>query len=181
MKKNYALVALAALALSGCGAAPQASTATESAPTSLSPSATATPTPTPMSVGEAGKYYLAAVCPTNVLSKKTSAIVQTKPLDLEAAKSAAAALRDSQRKLIETLSDAKVLWPDVVKEDVATLAEASYGEVTGADSVAKQTSEANVIAAWNAWASSPIIAPTGQKIRLKLGLAADTSGSCPPN
>lgn len=175
------IVATTALAaLSGCGAAPEASSATESAVVSLSPSATPTPAATAMSVPEAGKLYLAAVCPANMLADNATVIVQTAPLDLETAKSAAAALRDGHRKVIETLSDPKVLWPDAVKADVATLAEATYGEVSGADSVAKQTTGANLIAAWNAWISSPTIASTAQKIRLKLNLAPDTSSSCKP-
>lgn len=177
----YAPAALVALMLSGCGAGPQASTATEVAVTSPSTAATATPTPTVMSVADAGKFYLTTVCPTNALGDKASAIMQTKPLDLGAAKSATAALRDGHRKVVETLSDPKVLWPDVVKADIVTLTDAIYGEVSGADNVAKQTTESGLINAWNGWTSPPALASTAQKIRLKLGLAADTSSSCSPN
>ncbi|WP_427004247.1 hypothetical protein [Pseudarthrobacter sp. H2] len=134
-----------------------------------------------MSAAEAGKAYLAAVCPSNILADKAATTVQTKPLDLLAAKSAAAALRDSYRKTIETLSDQKVMWPEAVKPDVATLAEAMYADLSGAENVANQTTDANLIAAWNTWVNSPPPAATAQKIRLKLGIPADTASSCTPS
>lgn len=131
-----------------------------------------------MSNAGAGKFYLAAVCPINNLSDKATTTVQTKPLDLVAAKADAAALRDSYRKAIETLSGENVLWPEAVKADVAALTELMYQDLSGADNVAKQDTDANLIAAWNGWVSPPSQSATAQKIRLKLALPPDTAGSC---
>lgn len=175
-------MAFAALAVSGCSAGTQASSASgASAEVSATPTSTPTPTPTAMSNEEAGQYYLAAICPSNLQSAKTTTVVQVKPLDLPAAKAEAAALRDAYRVAIQKLSDEKVLWPEVVKSDVATLAESLYGDLSGAGNVANQTTVANFIEAWNGWESSPAGAATAQKIRLKLGISADTSSSCTTN
>jgi hypothetical protein len=133
----YALVALAALALTGCAAGSQANgAATEMAATSASPSPTPSPTPTVMSASEAGKFYLSAVCPSNILSDKLVETAKADPLDIHAVQIDAAALRDGYRKTIETLSDEKVLWPETVKADVAALAEDMYLDLSGAENVA---------------------------------------------
>lgn len=176
MKKIYAVLALSTLALSACSAGGQAGT--PAAPSSSSATAKATPTPTPtvLTVPEAGTYYLNAVCPSNLLADKANKVLQAKPLDLAAARKATAALRDGYRKTIERLSDPKVRWPESVKTDAAVLADNMYEELSNAANVASQTTEANLIAAWNAWESSPNT--TAQKIRVKLNLPSDTSGSC---
>jgi hypothetical protein len=175
-------MALTALALAGCGASPGNSAAAASAETSSNASATATPTPTEMTVVEAGKVYLAAVCPTNILQTAAVKTAQTVPLDLAAAKKDVAALRDSYRKTIESLSDPKVLWPAAVKADVATVADGMYTDLSGAENVANQTTVSNFNGAWNAWgdAQSKTLTATAQKVRLKLGLPSDTSSSCAP-
>ncbi|MFJ5698747.1 hypothetical protein [Arthrobacter sp. NPDC093139] len=174
MKKMYAVMALAALALTGCSGGAQ----TNSAPPETA-KATATPSPTPtiMTKAEAGKFYLATICPSNILSDKAGKAVQAEPFNLKAAKSATAALRDGYRKAIETLSNEKVLWPDPVKADVAALAESMYGDLSGAENAANQTTDAGFFAAWNDWTTAPA-QPNAQKIRLKLGLSSDTDASC---
>lgn len=53
-----------------------------------------------------------------------------------------------------------------------------YEELSGAANVVNQPTEAKHIAAWNAWVSRPSGAATSQKIRLKVVLASDPSGSC---
>ncbi|MGN7253436.1 hypothetical protein [Arthrobacter sp. SAFR-014] len=129
-----------------------------------------------MTVPEAGKYYLNAVCPSNLLADKANKVLQTEPLDLAAARKATAALRDGYRKTIERLSDPAAKWPGSVKTDVAALADNMYVELSSAANVASQTTEANLITAWNTWESSPNAA--AQKIRVKLNLPSDTTGSC---
>ncbi|GAB16182.1 hypothetical protein ARGLB_113_00380 [Arthrobacter globiformis NBRC 12137] len=130
-----------------------------------------------MTLTEAGRYYLGAVCPSNILADKANKVLQTEPLDLAAARKATAALRDGYRTTIEGLSDPAAKWPGSVKTDVATLADNMYVELSSAANVASQTTEANLISAWNAWESSP--SAVAQKIRVKLNLPSDTSGSCP--
>ncbi|RAM37713.1 hypothetical protein [Arthrobacter globiformis] len=130
-----------------------------------------------MTKAEAGKFYLATICPSNILADKASTVVQAEPFNLKAAKSATAALRDGYRKAIETLSDEKVLWPENVKADVAALAESMYGDLSGTEAAANQVNDEGFLTAWNDWASGPA-KPTAQKIRLKLGLSSDTDASC---
>lgn len=176
MKKMFAFVALAVLALTGCGVGTQAT-----GDTSASPTMTPSPTPTVMSTAEAGKVYLDAVCPSNILSDKLSKTAQIEPVDIQAIRADAAALRDGFRKTIETLSDEKVLWPETVRPDVAALAEDMYLDLSGAENVANQATEADLIAAWNTWNNGAQRAPIAQKIRLKLGLVSDTTSSCTPS
>lgn len=174
MKKLYVIVAFAAaLAVGGCSSGSPASSTPEEAV-----SATPTPTPTAMSSEEAGKFYLAAVCPRNVQGDKMLAVFQTEPFDVEVAKAEASALRDTYRSTIETLSDVKVVWPDAVKSDVVALTEGMYEDLGVAQHLANQTTDTGFFAVWNGWETPPEHAALAQKIRLKLGLPADTSTSC---
>lgn len=178
MKKLCALGTFTAIVLTGCGASTQANTA-------LSETAVATVTPSPsatvMSVAEAGKFYLSAICPTNILSDTLADTIRAQPMNVGATTQGAAALRDGYRKAIETLSDENVLWPEPVKADVATLAESMYANVSAAGTLANQTTEPDLVAAWNEWTDEPTRPATAQKIRLKLGLSADTRSSCNPS
>lgn len=193
LKKVYVAVVLA-LSLSGCSGGPQAAggpggasetgtpeaSPTTTTPATTTPTTTTMPTSTPivMSKDEAAKAYLAAVCLSNVQADKTTTVIQAKPLDLQAAKTEAGALRDAYRSAIEKLTDEKMLWPEGVKSDIASLADGMYEDVSGAQNVANQTTEGNLIAAWNGWITPPERAATAQKIRLKLGLSPDTTASC---
>ena len=127
-----------------------------------------------------GPFYLAAVCPSNILGAKANTTIQTEPFDLQAATSEVAALRDSYRKQIEVLTDPTVLWPETVKADVATIAEGTYGNLAGAANVAGQTTRGQLYFGLECRESSADAAATAQKIRLKLGLASDTTSSCTP-
>lgn len=176
LKKIWAVLALSALALAGCSGGAQTSSAPSETATAT-PTATPSPTPTVMTKAEAGKFYLATVCPGNVLTDKAVKVVQAEPFNLKAAKTATAAVRDSYRKTIETLSDEKVLWPATVKADIAALADNMYAELSGAENVTNQTTDQNFISSWNEW-SSMDAPPTAQKIRVKLGLSSDTDASC---
>jgi len=179
-----------ALSLSGCSGGPQAASGSGGASGTGTPEATPTPTtptittttptstPTVMSKDEAARAYLAAVCVSNVQADKTTTAIQAKPLDLQAAKTEAGALRDAYRSAIEKLTDEKMLWPEVVKSDISALADGMYEDVSGAQNVANQTTEGNLIAAWNGWITPPERAAIAQKIRLKLGLSPDTTASC---
>lgn len=176
MKKSCAVLALAALALTGCSGGGQATAApTESSTTTASP--TPAPTPTIMTNDEAGKKYLSIVCPTNATIDTLNKDVEATPLNLNAAIAAAAASRDSYRKQIEAFSDEKILWPATVKADLASMAEAMYPDLSAVANLASQTTEKNFIAAWNAWPESTSAA-TAQKVRVKLGLSSDAMGSC---
>lgn len=174
MKKLQALLVASAFALTGCGTGAQSSPA--AAPTTEPVS---TPTPAVLTTEEAGKAYLAAVCPSNIQANKTSDVVQAEPFDLTASKTETTALRDAYRTTIEKLTSEKTLWPEAVKADVAALTEVMYDDLSGAENVAKQTTESDFTSAWNSWTSSRADRPgTAQKIRLKLGLPADTAASC---
>lgn len=175
MKKIYALLAVTLLALSGCGAVGQATT---DVPTS-EPATTPTPSPSMLTIEEAGKAYLAAVCPTNLQSNKTTTVLQTEPFDLPAAKTEAVALREAYRTTIQGLSNEQTLWPEAVKSDIAALTEVMYDDLTRAQNVASQTTREDLVSVWNDWTSAMTDRPgTAQKIRLKLGLSSDTTASC---
>lgn len=176
MKKLQAVLVATAFAMAGCStgtpSSPDAAVTTDSA-------STPTPTPTVLTTEEAGKAYLAAVCPSNIQANKTSDVVQAEPFDLAASKTETAKLRDTYRSTIEKLTNEKTLWPEAVKADIAALTEVMYDDLSGTENVAKQTTQPDFTSAWNSWTSSMTDRPgTAQKIRLKLGLPADTAASC---
>ncbi|MGJ3192060.1 hypothetical protein [Paenarthrobacter sp. FR1] len=176
MKKLQTLLVATAFALSGCGAGTAISL--EASP-STPPTFTPTSVPTVLTTEEAGKAYLAAVCPSNIQAHKTSEVVQAEPFDLQASKTATAALRDTYRATIEKLTNDKTLWPGTVKADIEALTELMYDDLSGTENVAKQKTQTDFTSSWNSWTSSMADRPgTAQKIRLKLGLSADTASSC---
>lgn len=122
---------------------------------------------------------MAAVCPSNIQANKTSDVVQAEPFDLQASKTEAAALRDAYRITVEKLTNEKTLWPEEVEADIAALTEVMYDDLSGAQNVASQMTQADFTSAWNSWTTSMADRPgTAQKIRFKLGLPADTDTSC---
>lgn len=136
-----------------------------------------------MSLASAGKFYLAEVCKINAKADELNAIAVATPLNLPAAKKKSAQSRDVTKGVIESFSRPDVLWPDAVKPDIAALIEVLYGDVATGETLSTQTTEDGFWATWNS-AYSPANAKASaipaQKVRLKLGLSADMSGSCAP-
>ncbi|MFF1574140.1 hypothetical protein ACFVWR_15465 [Leifsonia sp. NPDC058292] len=169
MKKFAIVVTVLVMALSGCSATvPVADKAT--------PTATATPTPTPvlMTVDEAGPYYLATVCPANVAASANNAAYVAQ--DLATIQSTGAAARDAYQSQIKQFTDPMKVWPANVAADIKTLVDSDFQTVSLLDSVAHAASldVANTIL----FPDEPNVRAAAQRIRLTLGLSADTSAGC---
>ncbi|MFJ3489121.1 hypothetical protein [Leifsonia aquatica] len=174
MKKPHQLVLMAAvvLVLAGCSAATDsAGPATPSAAKTQSP--TPTPTPTQMPVEEAGTYYLSIVCPANAASQANANAYVAQ--DLASIQTTAGAARDAFQTQVKQFTDPMKIWPDTVAADIKTLVESDYQSISLFDQVARAQSldaaNAVVFPADNAGAAA-------QRIRVNLGLSADTSVGC---
>lgn len=178
-----ASTALLAFALTGCGGgtsvAPPPSLS-ESSAQSNSPTPTPTPTPSAMTTEAAAHFYLTEVCKMNASTAALNKVVLVVPLDLAQAIQKSSEKRDSTRAVIQSFSSQAVLWPADVKQDIATLNDALYGSVAESESLSNQRTETGFWAVWNAAgpASKDPMSTAAQKVRLKLGLPADTFGSC---
>jgi hypothetical protein len=171
MKKFAIVVTVLALALSGCSApVPVADKATQTA--------TATPTPTPkpvlMTVEEAGPYYLSTVCPANIAASANNAAYVAQ--DLATIQSTGAAARDAYQSQIKQFTDPMKVWPANVAADIKTLVDSDFQTISLLDSVAHAASldVANTIL----FPDEPNVRAAAQRIRLTLGLSADTSVGC---
>jgi hypothetical protein len=134
-----------------------------------------------MSLDSAGKFYLTEVCKLNAKVDELNAVAQATPLNLPAAKQKSAEARDVTKAVIESFSRPDVVWPEAVKPDIAALIDVFYGEVTTGETLSTQTAASGFYATWNSAYSPANVKASGipaQKVRLKLGLPADTSGSC---
>lgn len=133
-----------------------------------------------MSTEAAGKFYLTEICKLNVSTDALNEAVQPAPLNLVLARQKSAERRDSARGVIKAFSDPAVLWPVAVAPDIAALNDGLYAVVAESESLSNQGSEADFWSVWNAGtkAGKDPVGTAAQKIRLKLGLPADTFGSC---
>lgn len=130
-----------------------------------------------MTAEAAGKYYIDHVCPSNKAANTLNKAFAAQPLDVQAARSSAAAYRDSLASGARELSAPPLAWPPTVKPDVDSLVQADYKNISSADYVAGQTTLTGLISAWNAWKDSGA-GGSAQAIRVKLGLSSDAMGSC---
>ncbi|MFE4197266.1 hypothetical protein ACFRJ9_15490 [Paenarthrobacter sp. NPDC056912] len=181
LKVRHIGLALLVLSLSACSGAADVSAAT-SAPAG---EAFTTPAPTPMPTlilpEAAGVAYLAAVCPMNEAGTTLNATMQANPVDIVAAKRDAGLYRDSLRSVIQQMSAPPAAWPAAVEKDVSDFIEGLYAEMSQAETLSAIETREGIIASWNAWndPSQPYPAHVAsQKIRLKLGLPADSKASC---
>lgn len=134
-----------------------------------------------MTTQAAGTFYLAKICKANAASAAMSAAVQAEPFDLATSRAKTAVYRDAVRQVITDFTKPNTLWPTAVKADVAAFVEGFYTELSHAESLAQTNNEPGFIDAWNAWTDPAAPNPAhvaSQKIRLKLGLAADAKASC---
>lgn len=172
MKLAPIIVVLAVLTLAGCSSATAPST-----PASMAPStASTTPKPTPrvMTTAEAGEQYLRAVCPTNTASANLDRAYSAQ--DLAKIKATATIARDALRSEIVIFEDPMMLWPEVVRPDIKTISETDFRDLSTMDSMSKASdlASANAIS----FGSESGAAEASQRIRLRLGLSADTAAGC---
>jgi hypothetical protein len=161
------------IGLTGCSGG----TTAESPTAASAARATATPTPTPtaMSVDEAGKYFLATMCPVNAASAKlNSALGGT---DLEAVHSSAKEMIPAAQETARRLDDGSTLWPSAVdKKDVTALRDYYLGALSGLNSIAIAPDVTSAQAV--SFPGDTAAGPASQRIRLRLNLSADTSQGC---
>lgn len=181
MMKVYLPAAVALLtisALAGCTSAPDthASPATALASSSSASSVDPTPTPTPtqMSVEKAAATYLSGVCQSNhLISVLNNALVKQ---DLSAIKKAARRSLVVDKASAQLFDDQTTLWPDSVAKDIPKIADSFFASLAydGVVANAKTLDAANGATAENVSGASQ----AAQRIRLRLGLSADTDKGC---
>ena len=176
-KALFVAAAAAALMLAGCSA-PGTPTGEAAGGQPHTPTATPTPTPTVhvMSVDEAGKYYLATVCPANKAQAANNAAFTAQ--DLASIKSTAATARDAYRTEAAAFTKAEALWPPVVSAaDMKLITDSDFAIIAtyGAIATAGSLDSANAIS--NGFVDNGAGA-AAQRIRLVLKLPADTSAGC---
>jgi len=171
-----ALLAAAALTITGCSAEhSQAPTAKPTAsPTSKAATPTPpTPTPTALTLAQAGERYLALVCPSNRALAAVDPAYQAQNLD--AIHAAAAPARDAKQVEALAFENPTEMWPVEIQADLKVLATSDYGTVGVLDRMvhAQSLDEANMVTFADDGAQT-----SAQRIRAKLGLSADTTASC---
>lgn len=174
---------LAVAVLTASCSVPAATAPATSTSMAVTASATPTPTPTPtaMTTEAAGALYLAKICKANAAGQAMSAVVQAEPFDLATAQAKAAVYRDAVRQVITEFTKPSTLWPAEVKPDVADFVEGYYTLMSRAERLAHSNNAQGFLDGWKAWTDPTVESPAhvaSQKIRLKLGLAADGKASC---
>ncbi|GAA4033412.1 hypothetical protein GCM10023063_16300 [Arthrobacter methylotrophus] len=125
----------------------------------------------------AGKYFLDTICPANKLLIPLEAAFATKPIDFDTAHSATAAYRDGLAAAAKALTAPPLAWPQTVKPDVDSFVNALYADVSDNETLAQQTTLANLIDAWHKQPNAQGGAQAAA-IRIKLGLPSDAKASC---
>lgn len=178
LKASLAVATLSILLLAGCTAPADSGSTTETVPASQAgtPSPTSTPTPTPeaMSVEDAANYYLDTVCPANAASETWN--TATASGEFPAYKASAQPLVDAYSAAAARFDDPTVLWPAQIEPaDITALSNSYYADISILQGIANANTEAE---ANFTFASRDAAAAASQKIRARLGLAADTTSSC---
>lgn len=187
MKKTYAIVCAIALvaSLSSCTSATEA----ESAPGDVaSPTAVVTPAAprfVELSMEEAATRYLDLVCGNNAATRELTAafaageneLLNGGDPDPTAAKAAAAKRITLNRQTLELLDDDFHRWPEGVSEQLEFVRSSYLAELSTLDSMANAASFRDAYYSTFSEAT-PEQAAAGQEIRYRLGLDADTVGSC---
>jgi hypothetical protein len=127
-----------------------------------------------MPVEEAGTYYLTVVCPANKASQATSDAFTAQ--DLASIQANAAAARDAYQQQVKMFTDPMKLWPQQVNDDIKKLVDSDYTTIADYDSLSRVGS----IEAANSvlFASNDEAGAAAQRVRIALGLSADTSVGC---
>ena len=168
---------LAAALLAGCSAHTGGSV---QAAGHASKTPTATPTPTPtvhvMTVDEAGKFYMAAVCPTNKVKGALNSAITAQ--NLASIQQTAAATRDAERAEVTAFTNTDVIWPPVVSAaDLKLLSDSDFASISILNEMATAGSLDSANALSNTFVDNGAGAAS-QRIRLVLNLPADTSVGC---
>ena len=129
-----------------------------------------------MSVADAGKFYLSAVCSTNAANTSVNGALAAQ--NLASIQQAAAVARDAERSEASAFTNTDVLWPPTVSSaDLKLLSDADFANI----SILNEMSTANSLASANSLSNTFVDSGAGaasQRIRLALNLPADTSAGC---
>jgi hypothetical protein len=127
-----------------------------------------------MSTEQAAAYYLETVCAANkTIDKLNDAFdAQNFKKIVRAAKKA----RKADQAAASRLDDPMLIWPDAVADDVETVFNSYFSSLTYDNGVA----EADNLAEANAVSFDDVEggAEASQRVRLRLGLPADTNEGC---
>lgn len=177
LRAVLALSAVLLLSISACS-----SPTPTDAPEAVTDVATPTPTIQVLSIEEAANAYLDAVCPSNAANNqyKAAGVVLTDAGpdgDIAPLKAAAVTLRDAEQASAVALLDPAVVWPEVVRADVATIGNSYFADIAGLNGIAAATSidQMNAVT-FNA--ASDEVKAAAPRVRTNLGLALDTDASC---
>lgn len=166
MRSTTAMIGSAALSiviLAGCSSGSTESTEPSSAATSAAQTTTLTKE-------EAGKRYLALVCPNNALLEEFKKGLTTLTLNADK-KALATKLAASEAGLSRELTDPAYTWPSNVAEPIADFAAATYAQSAQFTAAAKS----GKVTAFRE-STGEEVAAAGAKIRLQLGLPPQGSG-----
>ena len=169
----------ASLILAGCASTPEIASHPSTVAPSPSPTAasvTPSPSPTVMSTKEAGEYYLAAVCPSNVEAKAFNSVWTNPNSSLKALKTAAKTGIDVTRNAAEKFEDPAVLWPDSVADDIATIEKQMLADLGTMNEIAHASSLDEMRAV--SFDSVDGVAEAGPRVRLRLKLSPDVMADC---
>ena len=171
MKRSLVVLTLA-LVLTGCTSVPPASEPSTPPVASVEPS----PTPTMMTDDEAGAYYTATVCATNIQGLKFNSVWQNPDATIEELQAVAREGMGITRMAVERFEDPEVIWPDAIADDIATIVKQMYAEIGTLNAIANSGS---LNETWSqAFPSVEGIAEAGPRIRVRLGLDSDTNAGC---
>ncbi|WIB65473.1 hypothetical protein [Curtobacterium sp. MCBD17_040] len=160
-----------AASLTGCSSSGHSETAHARSVASSSP----TPTPTAASIADAGKYFLATLCPVNKASATLNDALTAQ--NLAAIQSSAKALLAPAQNTARRLDDGAFEWPSVVDQKDVTSLRNYYLSALGPINqlaTAPNLDEANAVV----FPSDTDSGPASQRIRLRLNLSANTSEGC---
>lgn len=127
-----------------------------------------------MSEEDAGKQYMAIVCPSNATVDGYNAAPETG--DLSQIQSAAKTMAEAYRESAKALSSTDTHWPDAVAAaDLQTLANSYLTDLAVINTI---TSATTVNEAHPIWPNDPAVGEASQRVRLALDLPSDTSLGC---
>jgi hypothetical protein len=158
------------LTISGCTSAPA------TPDTALSPTPEATPSTEVLNIEAAGVLYLSTLCVSNSASAKFDDALADEDLPLEELLAAAATARDASQTSAQVLDDPFVAWPAEVADDIPVVRDMLLGAAGTFAQAANASSrdQMRFIGVENAPGTTEAV----QRVRLRLGLPADTMAGC---
>jgi murein L,D-transpeptidase YcbB/YkuD len=160
------------LTISGCTSAPAATDTAAAASTAPE----ATPSTEVLNIEAAGIRYVSTLCVPNLKSAAYSDAFDNEELPFEELAAAAAEARDASQNAAQVLDDPFVKWPDEVADDIPVVRDMLLVSAGTFADRANGSSRDDVRFMRGDYA--PDTDAAVQRIRLRLGLPADTQAGC---